>query len=643
MARSSVLLPPMITRLLGPMRTVLTHRVTFGTTPGGEPVAYAVSQGVDSPLSVIDLAGRRIADAPMPGSTGAWGLQGGPDGHAWFGSYYDGRFYHWDGERVHDLGRPTPDTEYTWDLARLDDSSVLIGTYPDASLVRYHLDGRFELVRSFGTDAVKYLRALCWDPDRRVVWVAAGVAPNRVHGVYLDDPTREPLTLTGPHEGEVAHQLAYLDGRLLLVTGNRVWVADLDTLTVTEVTGGQEPTTGGGTLSAAHQGGTYLAGTGDRLLRLDLTSLEFTEVARDGQHAVLGSTVHDDTLHLFVGHQAPELLQVRDGAVRSRVAADVVATPPHMLHVIGFPSGPELVVSAGQQGQVARWDPTTDTLGTPVTVEQVESWCWYEGQLLIGGYPSASLRSWDPTSDAPPGHLISLHDSHHQSRPVAVAAGDGVAWLGTTPGYGLRDGALTRVDLASGDATVIMFPDETVAALAVDHGATARQGTPGDHGRAGDHAVLVGTSPEAGTGTPEHDGSGRLLRLATDGTELRSVPAPHDARFISDITRVGDAWWLLADHWLCRFDPVTLETAEAHQLAEGANGRGQILAHGSSLLVLTGGTVRQVEPGTGQAAVLADEVLRMAITDDALWCVVRPEAGGAAATDFLRIDLLDLS
>src|SRR5699024_7562040 len=187
----------MTTRLRGPMRTVLTHRATFGTGPDGAPLAYAVSQGTDSPLSVVDLAGRRLAGPSLPGSTGAWGLVGGPDGQCWIGSYYDGRSYHWDGHRVHDLGRPTPETRYTWDLALTEDGTVLFGTYPDAALVAHHPERGFVLLRRFGTDEVQYLRSLCWDPQRRIVWCAIGVTPNQVRGVFVDEPDREPLIVAG--------------------------------------------------------------------------------------------------------------------------------------------------------------------------------------------------------------------------------------------------------------------------------------------------------------------------------------------------------------------------------------------------------------------------------------------------------------
>ncbi|HLQ81991.1 MAG TPA: hypothetical protein VK103_00530 [Bacillota bacterium] len=618
----------MTTRLRGPMRTVLTHRATFGTGPDGAPLAYAVSQGTDSPLSVVDLAGRRLAGPSLPGSTGAWGLVGGPDGQCWIGSYYDGRSYHWDGHRVHDLGRPTPETRYTWDLALTEDGTVLFGTYPDAALVAHHPERGFVLLRRFGTDEVQYLRSLCWDPQRRIVWCATGVTPNQVRGVFVDEPDREPLIVAGLDPTAVAHQLTLLGDRLFVVAGRRVWVADPDTLRARLLIDGS-----GGRLSEEYRGGSYFTGVDDRLSRLDLASLRITEVPTDGDATgpyggLLGSTVHHDTLHLIAGEQTPELVQVRDGAVRSRLPADVVATPPHMLHVLGLADGPELLVSAGQQGQIARWNPDTDLLGAPVSVGQVESWCWYDGEVYCGGYPRASLTVWDPDCVTPPRELVSLHDSHHQSRPVTVAVGDGAAHLGTTPGYGLRDGALTTVDLDSGAATVRMFPDETVSAVAVD----------GD-------ALLVGTSPEAGTGTPEHDGHGRLLRIAErgSGADTAVVPAPHGARAVTALTRIGDQWWLLADQWLCRFDPRTLEVTTAHRLADGPSGRGQLLVSGASLLTCTAGTVRLVDPATGAARVLAEGVVRMALTDRALWCVVRPESGGSAATDFLRIDRADLA
>src|SRR5699024_11741762 len=130
------------------------------TGRAGVPLAYAVSQGTASSLSVVALAGRRLAGPSLPGSTGAWGLVGGPDGQCWIGSYYDGRSYHWDGHRVHDLGRPTPETRYTWDLALTEDGTVLFGTYPDAALLAHHPEPGLVLLRQFVPDEVPYFHAV---------------------------------------------------------------------------------------------------------------------------------------------------------------------------------------------------------------------------------------------------------------------------------------------------------------------------------------------------------------------------------------------------------------------------------------------------------------------------------------------------
>src|SRR5699024_3996694 len=109
---------------------------------------------------------------------------------------------------------------------------------------------------------------------------------------------------------------------------------------------------------------------------------------------------------------------------------------------------------------------------------------------------------------------------------------------------------------------VRMFPDESVTAVAVA-GAD----------------LLVGTSTEAGTGAPDHGGVGRLLRITErgSGADAAVAPAPHGARAVTAITRIGEEWWLLADQWLCRFDSETLTVTASHQLAVGPSDRGQLL------------------------------------------------------------------
>lgn len=624
-----------VSQQTGPLRTVLAHRAAVTRTPDGEIRAYAVSQGTNPPLSLVDGSGRRRADVALPGAGGGWGVAATGDGGCVVGTYFNGGMFAWDGtaEEATVLGRPTEETTYVWDVVTLPDGTTLAATYPDASIVSHHPDRGFTVLRRFATEGVLYGRAVNVDLERRMVWCGIGVTPCSVIGFPLDAPESATHRLRGLADHLVPSQISCLGGRIWLRAGGELWSFDPTELDgdgplAERVAGTAEDIAG--YLSPEAAGLSWVTDHDGRLVRIDLAARTATRTIELGFGPLLGSEVFDGVLVGVFGHQRPVLarIDVSDPTaprVLDRVPAEVKAVPSHMGHLISVPgSDIDLVLSAGQQGDIVQWFRSNGSFGPNVTIGQVESWAWGEdGILYAGTYPRAQLVAVDPADVTAPRVLADLHDSHHQSRPIATCPTPGAVFLGTTPGYGLRDGALTRADLATGEVTVAMLTDETVHAIATD-------GT----------ALLVGTSPEAGTGTPEHDGHGRLLRVdPVSLAVLAERPAPGGARTLAAIAHLAGAWWLVADHALWTFDPQTLQADRFADLGQpGPSHRAQLLPYRNELVVRVDGDVWLVDPVSAEAEQLSSGCHQVAVVGDDVWAIVRPE-GGTTVSDLRRISL----
>lgn len=617
---------PTISQRTGPLRTVLAHRAAVGRTADGELRVFTVSQGTDAPLSVLDASGTSVAEVPLPGAGGAWALDARVDGSCVIGTYFDGSLYEWDGRQLSALGRPTEQTTYVWDVVALPDGTTLAATYPDASVVAHHRDTGTRVLRSFGSEEILYARSICVDLERRMVWCGLGVTPCRVVGFPLDDPDATTVELSGLPDHLVPSQLVHLGDRIWIRAGSELWSFDPQD-PVAERVAGTEATLGG-YLSPEHRGRTWTTSGDGGLFEIDLAQRRVVRTVPLGlEGGLLGASVDDGVLTGLFGYQRPALVRIDLDEQRtlSSTVAEVAAVPSHMGDLIAVPDTDDFMLSAGQQGDILRWSRTSDELSAPVTIGQVESWAWSnDGLLHAGTYPYARLVEVDPQRLDQPRVLADLRDSHRQSRPIAVHPGRGAVWMGTTPGYGLRDGALTRVDPATGEVTVTMMADETVHAIADD-------GT----------ALLVGTSPEAGTGAPVHDGTGRLLRIDPETLQvLAERPAPAlsssgGARTLAAITRFAERWWLVADHAVWQFDPQTLEAEHVADLGAGPSARASFHPDGDRLVVLVDGEVWTLDTERNVARI-SEGCHKLAVVDGEVWGIVRPE-GGTVLTDLRRI------
>lgn len=119
-----------------PLSTVLIHEGAFGPGPDGQLLGYAVLQGDNAPLNVIDAStGGHLETLTLPGASGAWGITVTDDGDLYLGTYYTGHLYHYSPTTgtVTDLGQPVPGDEWLWGLTHDAQGRIYGGAYADGS------------------------------------------------------------------------------------------------------------------------------------------------------------------------------------------------------------------------------------------------------------------------------------------------------------------------------------------------------------------------------------------------------------------------------------------------------------------------------------------------------------------------------
>src|SRR5690606_9399792 len=129
-----------------------------------------------------------------------------------------------------------------------------------------------------------------------------------------------------------------------------------------------------------------------------------------------------------------------------------------------------------------------------------------DGKAYIGVYPSARVYEYDPSqesSDGNPREVVDLR-TEGQDRPFGLVAVEEQIAVGTVAGYGLRQGALTLVDPASGDHTSYRpVEDHGVISLAYRDG-----------------VIYGGTTIYGGNGSTPIDDDGRVFAWDVESEEL---------------------------------------------------------------------------------------------------------------------------
>ncbi|MFC7622935.1 hypothetical protein [Microlunatus sp. GCM10028923] len=614
-----------------PLRTVLVHEGGFGPGPDGRLLAYAVLQGDNAGLNVLDAAtGERLAVHPLPGATGGWGITVTDAGTVYLGSYYNGHLYRYRPERddLTDLGQPVEGDGYLWGLSHGPDGAVYGGTYPTASVFAFDpATETFRTLGRFAAENTQYARSTAFDPATGTLFVGTGMGAARLHAIDVATGRHREVMLPEDLADRPFVDLRCVDGKVFAaldyaalvvldaVTGERLALQDAGT--------GEQVATAGlssHSVSEALDGRVYFSapeGDRQRLMWLDLATLTYGPVPVQpeapelpGAAIGLGLLPDGSGVVAWAGQHTGQAIRYDLAGERlSMIDYDVRAVPAHMLHLVAAPDRELIFLSAGQQGDFGSYDPATRVAVKGPRYEQVEGWLWLDGLLYSGTYPYGIVQVWDPAKpEQPPRVLARLKEDHHQNRPMTLTSDGNCLFVGTTPGYAEFGGAITVIDLRTEEFRVHrnVIMDQTISALLAEPG----------------RPVLGGSSVDGGTGTDPRDGEAHLFRFdpATATVITDVVPVP-GARSVNALIKLasGDHWGL-ADGTAFRFDPDTLAITRTVELYDPAlkSGAldGELIEHPDGLLYASSRhQVFAFDPAAGSAAeLIADGVHRLTCT-----------------------------
>lgn len=552
----------------------MINATTFGLGANQNKVfgVFTGSNAANPPrLATIDVDTERVVGTPAPlaGATGAWGATTATDGSVYVGSYSNGTVYrHVPGSgTVTSLGAPIPGETFVWCLTAGTDGRIYGGTYKSAGYFKYEPGSGFATLGSTPIwPGKEYVRSIAFDESQGATYLGVGtnaalIRYDRVTGAKQD-------VLPARYAGNtMVGGLQFTGGRLFAVMAsgsltvlNIVKNGDGSVTPVEEASGLlQSPH-----ISPARDGKVYLI-SGGMLQSYDIAARAFDSTGVDfdltptklgwvrladqvtfpGETLVMVGTYLGRT-HLFKYNPA-------SGATRTAVVAGAPVNATDLQTVGAGPDG-RVYTGGYLTGGTGVYHPlhgdTNDA--TPELVQrgltQTDSILGYQGKTYFGTYSSARVYEYDSALpwDASNPRLMATLGTQGQDRPFAMAAGGGKLFVGTVPKYGAYDGALSVLDLATGETTVKrnLVADQGVIALAYLGG-----------------KVYGGTTIRGGLGVDTQPRAAEAKFFAYDPvtgakTEYPLVlPGGRKPTAVTALAAVDGRIWGLAEGFLFVFDP----------------------------------------------------------------------------------------
>lgn len=612
-------------RSLGvPLRDVLLIGGTVGTTADGHRVIWSASSGTPAYLNAVDpTSGAPLLSVPLPGASGAYGVEQAPDGSVYVGTYGDGRLFRLrpGATEADDLGVPIAGETYVWSIVVAPDGTVYGGTSPGGKVFSWSpATGTFHDFGQMATGET-YVKSIAYAGGK----VYAGAYASW-HITEFDPATGAKRALPAPPgltdpAGKVVNDLrAYGDhlyaregtfpGPLRvydLTTG--VWTDTVDGAAGLDVT----PPGADGRVWFFRQ---FEAGSAELVGYDPVTRAQ----QRTGLRAY-GRIVNtrgigwdgDSVVGLFWRG-----LMFRYDTATGQSSTVRTTVPGQPTEVLALASGPRGTVYAGGflQGGLATVS-TKDGTAEYNRFSQIESLLPTRDGVVIGAYPDARVYRYDPAkpfysaeySDEPPGGVenpVKLLDlkSHVQSRPQGLATTAGRIVVGSTPSGDTLGGTLSVLDARTGAV------ERTVDDFVTDEGITAMT--------AGSGVVYGATTVAGGLSTtpPTQDRATVFAYDVVHGRKLWEANPSASARTISAVTvDARGRLWAVVDGDVLRLDPRTGATQRAFDTYTGHTGAGQLAldARGTTLYALVGGQhVVRVDTNSGKVRPLFDQTaLRM--------------------------------
>lgn len=505
----------------------------FGRGPGGEQWVYTVASGEVGVFFALDaVSGEQMARFELPAAGGSWGLTVAPDSTVYVGTWPNAHLYRYvpGADRIQDLGQPpgfTGEPFAIWRVTTDAGGNVYGGTsgnQPGDGRV-FGYDPTTGEVTDYGVgypgDGI--VRSVAYGHER----VYAGTGPS-LHLVEVDPRTglnREIPLPDGARDRQPPDQYIYdvqVYGDYLLARAE-----PSKTLYVYDLAAGvwvdeQAGVRGFDFAAAGSNGGVWMVKDGE-LHHYDPTTagstgtgLEVPETRGLGWVRVPNKGFPRLSLAALTGDGDAWIYNPQTG--RSRWHSPDIDPQPVTLRSIGRGPDGRIYASSYLSGGLAGFDPATgQTWQYPSGVGQAGTIATAGDRLYLGIYPSARLLSFDPREPfnygANPIEHFSLFE-HRQDRVFAIEpAGDRVA-LGTVAAAGASEGTLTFFNPETDEHEVhpSPVPGTNLASLAYDPAAGVLYGGAGSYLFAWDAAAgEAGWTGDLGRGVVS------ALQLAPDG------------------------------------------------------------------------------------------------------------------------------
>lgn len=433
----------------------------------------------------------------------------------------------------------------------------------------------------------KYVRTVAYDPDHNYLFAGIGARAGLVR-VDLATGERKEFLPDSLSAYSFVYDLDYVGGRLFVKVHNG---PDVKLAVVDPVTGAQEqiidgstgqtvgvvPIVSRGTSPLAPDGrSVYFTAAGGSVWVYDIPTRTASPVLVNGQPAAvdgagiafawLPSTADPSRTVLYglAGNYAGRAFTLDPQAgTLDRYSLPFLAVAVDLSQLYAGADGDgKVYTSAYINGDLGVYDPDTGGIQQFPRLGQAEGWTWHGGKLYIGTYPSGNILEYDPAKpwgNGNPRQLASLAGEYKQNRPTALTTSGEKLYVGTTPDYGEYGGALTVLDLTSGQYVVHrhIVANQTVSSIAVVNG------------------VLYGGTSVAGGGGTTPIATEAKLFTADPATgektgELTPVPGAYSINAL--MARPDGMLWGLADGVLFVLDPKTNKVVSKTTVFSGRTG-----------------------------------------------------------------------
>lgn len=551
-----------------PIQTVSLNDSAIGEHDG-KSVAYTTASGENAVFNVIDVTSQKLVAAhPMPGVVQAWRHVIAPDGTVFIGVFTGagtGELWSYDPVRdeLHKRAIMPGGVKSVWALTLDDAGRVYVGNYPTGNVVRF--DPATDELRDYGriVEGQEYVRSLAFADG--TVFVGTGSRGNVValdpeSGVarVISDDLPAILGVT-PEQMPFAYSMGVADRTLVVQFYDplmRLAFYDLDTGVWRETTIGKNVAGDVGAFNFGQlpvRDGHIYVPVNRRLIEVDLADLSVRDVAAFGTSLRGAGWVHVDDPRQPVSALATiqsggqvTLFDVDTGAVVAYPT--VMSGQPGPLHTLEFAGDGSLLMSGYPGGTGARYVPATGQR-TSFRLDQLEAMATTAQGVTYGGvYPGGAIVRLETTESgtrAVPAYVL----GEHQDRPYAMREHDGRLLIGSIPDYGALGGALTVIDLADGDKTVLrdVVKDQSVVGVAqrgnVIYGSTTIRGGLG----------VEPTASEAKLFTVD------ATTLEKTGEFALELPSGQRPTLIGGLDIGADGLlWGSADGWVFALDPDTM-------------------------------------------------------------------------------------